>query len=408
MRNRPWRAPRSPSRDYAVRGRAEHHNRAPTGKSHMPTLTCYPIGNADCSVIDNLQSGKTIVFDYANMRDSSDKADLRIDLASELSRKFKAEGRDEVDVLVFTHLDRDHIKGAHEFFHFDHAEVHQGGIKVKELWVPAAAIVESGLDDDSRIIRSEARHRLKQGTGIRVFSGPDVLNDWFRENGLTYESRKHLIVDAGTLVPGFTSNVDGLEIFAHSPFAHRLDNGATINRNTDAILVQMTFFVNGVTTKLLLGADAKYQDLSEIVDITREHAREDRLEWDIFHLPHHCSYTALGPPENKGEDKTEPVENVRWLIEDQSRTGAIVVSPSDPIPLLGDSVLPPHRQAANYYREVVAKKNGKFVVTMDHPSRSQPMPLVIEIDDTRARVIGLVPGAAYATVSQPAPRAGKG
>ena len=34
-------------------------------------------------------------------------------------------------------------------------------IKIKELWVPAAAILEENLKDDARLVRAEARHRVR-------------------------------------------------------------------------------------------------------------------------------------------------------------------------------------------------------------------------------------------------------
>lgn len=370
----------------------------------MPKLTFYPIGNADCCVAEFNE--RIIVFDYANMRNPEDPADRRIDLENELRTKLAGLKKTSVDVLALTHLDRDHIKGVHVLFHFEHAEKYQepGSILVDELWVPACAIIEDGVDDDARIVRQEARHRLIEGKGIRVFSRPEVLEAWLKTKGIALADRRNCFVDAGQLVPGFTLNNDGLEVFVHSPFASRLDNGELMDRNTDSILVQLTCVVDGVDTKVLLASDADYECLSAIVDVTRYHGHEARLEWDVLKLPHHCSYLTLGP--EKGVDKTQPVERVAWLFGDQSRSAPIVVSPSYPIPLVGDDVQPPHRQAANYYRGVVASKNGKFIVTMEHPNSASPKPLIIEIDSTRARVIGLTESAVYATVTQAAPRAG--
>jgi hypothetical protein len=47
----------------------------------MPKLTFYPIGNADCCLIE-LADGQRMLFDYANVRDEDDDDDLRIDLAA--------------------------------------------------------------------------------------------------------------------------------------------------------------------------------------------------------------------------------------------------------------------------------------------------------------------------------------
>src|SRR5689334_18239686 len=119
----------------------------------MPKLTFYPLGNADCSLID-LANGKKILSDFANVRNPDDPNDVRIDLAKALREDLKTAKRRDYDVVVFSHLDADHICGASDFFHLEHAAKYQGGdrVKIGILWVPAAAIVEEGCDDEDRIL----------------------------------------------------------------------------------------------------------------------------------------------------------------------------------------------------------------------------------------------------------------
>lgn len=94
--------------------------------------------------------------------------------------------------------------------------------------------------------------------------------------------------------------------------------------------MQATFEVDKIETKLLLMSDVTYEELTEIVEVTRDKKkRPERLEWDIAKLPHHCSYTALGP--DKGTDKTDPVDDVKWLYEDQGQVKGKIISPSKPI-----------------------------------------------------------------------------
>lgn len=370
----------------------------------MNEVRFYPVGNGDCSQII-LASGKRLLFDYCHRRKAEDKGDAQIDLHSALSEELKAARRDGFDVLALTHLDDDHIANSTEFFFLEHAKKYQGEERkrIGELWVPAAAILETGLTGEAAIWRSEARHRLKEGRGIRVFSKPSKLAEWLRLQGLSLEERKHLVTDAGQLVPGFNLERDGVEFFVHSPFAKHA-GGDTVLRNESALILHATFEVSGRKTQYLMVGDSSWEILKEIVDITRARGRSERLQWDLYNVPHHCSYLALGP--EKGRKRTEPVKNVRWLLA-QCQSGGIAVSSSDPIPD-EDTNDPPHRQAAATYRAAIRDNRGrKFVVTMEHPSKSKPMVLEVEIGARGAllRQTGAV-GVAAVTSSRP-PRAGR-
>ena len=216
-----------------------------------------------------------VPFDYANMRDPDDDSDKRIDLASELKSVLEAAKRDYLHVVAFTHCDDDHIHGSSEFFYLEHADKYQSEdrIKINELWVTSAMILEEGVDDEARILRAEARYRLIQGKGIRVFSRPEALADWLAENGVTLDSRRHLITNAGELVSTITKDADGIEFFVHSPFSKPCDEG-DIDRNTASLVVQATFDTD---TKLLLAADTVHEVWQDIVNITKAHKNETRL-----------------------------------------------------------------------------------------------------------------------------------
>jgi len=366
----------------------------------MHTLTFYPLGNADSCLIQ-LEKGKKLLFDYANKRDPEDNSDRRIDLAEELRNTLETANRNYLDVVAFTHGDDDHVHGASDFFFLEHAEKYQSGerIKISELWVPAAMILEEGIEDEARILRAEARHRLIQGKGIRVFSRPEALAGWLEENGLTIDSRRHLITNAGQLVPDFSKAAAGIEFFVHSPFSKHCDEGE-IDRNDACLGFQATFDTG---TQLLLTADATHEVWQDIVSISKAHGNQSRLAWDILKIPHHCSYLSLGP--DKGKTKTVPVEDVKWLLE-QGKQGAVLVITSDPIPS-GDEIQPPHRQAYNCYEDYRAMHNGKMHVTMEWPTKEKPDKFVINIDSIGgATVAKRISAPAVIITSRPAPRAG--
>jgi hypothetical protein len=345
-------------------------------------IQTFPLGNADTLRLD-LADGRKVLIDYADMRNPDDDEDKRCDLPAELRRDLRQARRDYVDAVCITHTDLDHCKGFSDFFWLDHAAKYQGEnrIKIKELWVPAAAIFEDNLKDDARIVRAEARHRLREGKGIRVFSLPERLKQWIDNEGLDYESRKHLIVDAGKLVPGYSKDgPEGAEFFVHCPFAWRQDENTVVARNEDSIVMHVTFLEGGRESKLFLGSDVDHDTMSAIVQISRRHENEHRLRWDAMKLPHHCSYLSLGP--ERGEDETQPVPDVKWLFENAREDGSYIISPSCPIPEKGaadDNDQPPHRQAAKYHRRITAGCHGSFTVTMEHPSETNPKPLAYKV-----------------------------
>lgn len=383
----------------------------------MHKLTAYQLGNADTTRID-LANGKKLLFDYAHVRNMTDAKDKRADLPVELRKDLKAANRTHFDVVAFTHLDRDHICDSTTFFFLEHDKKYQSAdrIKITEMWVPAAVIVEDNCSDEAKIIQAEARYRLKQGSGIRVFSGPKTLAKWLTDNKINDAAHQKLVTDAGTVVPGFSLATDNVEFFVHSPHATRVADGTLHERNSDALTLQATFqeknAATGVfkKTRVHFFADIDYCVIKDIVNITEYHANNkkgsahlERLWWDVMHLPHHSSYKSLA--EEKGKDVTTADPDVKRLYETYGQEKCIMISPSDLIPT-EDTTQPPHRQAAAYYKSVKSKKNGEYLVTMEQPTKEAPKPLVIKIDHLGATLEKADVSGASAILSRPTPRAG--
>src|SRR5882724_12957022 len=110
----------------------------------MHKVTFYPVGNGDTSQIE-LSNGKRILLDYRHLKKTENGEGPEINLAAQLRDELKKANRSDFDVVAFTHADADHIDNSTEFFELQHAEKYKGGdrIKIKELWVPAAMILES-------------------------------------------------------------------------------------------------------------------------------------------------------------------------------------------------------------------------------------------------------------------------
>lgn len=378
-------------------------------------IVSYPVGNGDTTQII-LAGGKRCLLDFNHCKAAENDKDPRIDLHKHLTDELKAAKRDYYDMVGFTHADLDHICGSTEFFELQHADKYKGNgrIKINELWVPAAMLLEEvsrdQMSDEFALWRKEARFRLLEGKGIKVFSKPDELKMWLeaalKERGEGPNARDHLFVDAGTVVNTFSLAVDGVEFFSHSPFIKHCDEGDIV-RNDASLVLNVRFRADGFDYDYLHIGDSSWEVLEDIVSITKYHKREDRLRWDLFNLPHHCSYLCLS--DVKGDKETEPKPGVKELLL-YGKKDAYIVSSSYPFPNIKESyeqVQPPHIQARNAYESHLRQVKGrKFVVTMEEPNSDKPHPLKFEVSSggvTWAR--GILGGASAVAATQP-PRAG--
>lgn len=371
----------------------------------------YPVGNGDTSQIV-LENGKRILFDFRHLKKTENGEGPEINLRDRLKDELKKANKKSFDVVAFTHGDKDHIENSTEFFELRHAAKYQGDgrIKIDTLWVPAAMILETATNDDQSaefvIWRQEARYRLKEGKGIRVFSKPDMLKAWLEENDLTVESRKSLITDAGQLVPEFTLTSDGVEFFCHSPFIKHVDEGDDL-RNDAALIFNVRFKKDGSTYDYLAVGDSEWSVLEDIVKATKDHGNDDRLEWDLYNIPHHCSYLALS--DEKGATETIPKPLIKELLQ-KGKDGAYLVSSSARILDTKEGreqTQPPHIQAKKCYLRYLDEVGGtKFLVTMEEPNATKPEPLEFKIDTNGISLDRKIVSAAAIITSSPAPRAG--
>ena len=374
----------------------------------------YPVGNGDTSQVV-LAKGRRLLFDFCHREKAEEASTPEIDLKKRLRDELKEAKRDNFDVVAFTHGDLDHIQGSTDFFALDHSTKYQGGdrIKATEFWMPAAMLLAEADDNPEReeyVLRKEGRHRLLEGTGILVFSRPKPLIEWLEgeltKRNLPKNARDHLFVDAGKLVPGFDLKLDGAEVFCHSPF---IKHGETedIIRNEASLIFNVRLDADGSVYDYLEVGDSQWEVLEEVVDVTKKHNNTDRLEWDLFNIPHHCSYLALS--DEKGTKETEPKPLLKELLL-LGKTDAYIVSSSNPIPDIKDAyeqLQPPHIQAKNAYVNYLKQVAGrKFLVTMEEPNANQPEPIEFEVSANgvswkRSSVVG----AAALARSTP-PRAG--
>lgn len=344
----------------------------------MHKINFYPVNNGDCAQII-LDNGKRILLDFRQHPSGTNSDKPEIDLTYTLRKDLKAASRDNFDVVIFTHADKDHIEGSTDFFHLDYAAKYQGEerIKMDEMWVPAAMVLESATNDEQSnefvILRNEARHRLKEGKGIKIFSKPEELVKVMADYGIGENERDYLIVDAGTIVDTFNLENDGVEFFCHSPYKKHCEDGATKEiRNEASLIFNVRFKYKELIYDMFAVGDSTCEVLADIVNITEYHNRKDRLSWNLFSVPHHCSYLALAPDGKKGDKKTVPIDEVQRLLR-YGKKNSYIISSSKPIgndTEAYEQIQPPHVQAKNTYKNFLEEIDGrKFLVTMEQPTR---------------------------------------
>jgi len=344
----------------------------------------YPVGNGDSALIEN-DDGKHLLIDYNCSSEAKEEDDERINLEEELDERLKSKN---LDALMITHAHDDHYHGFSEYFWLNFAERYQGDDrkKIDELWVPDSLIWETGFTGEGKILRDEARYRfLDEKDGIKVFGESNSLIEFINESGkATYDDLKHLIFKPGDILNHFS----GFEIFIHSPHSWKTEEDE--NQNNKCIVVQADFLIDSTSvTKVIFGSDAESDAWESIYSATENNNNFDKLEFDVFKIAHHCSYSALNKDE-KGDLITEPVEKVKKLFEELGKDKCKLIASNEKIPSKSkrnESGLP-HYQAAEYYKKIASEKDGEFEVTMEQSMESKNRkPVIVEITKYGPRIM---------------------
>ena len=339
------------------------------------TITFYPEGNAECILLE-LSNGRRMLMDYANMYSN----DNRYTDLTNTFHNIKA-----FEVVMFTHPHEDHVKGASDFFYFEHADKYKSNsrVKIKELWVSAAFLLDVKPCEDARVIRQEARYRLKEckGKGIKIFAAPNSLCSWLRDNGLSTNEKDHPIIHAGVLLDSSKHNLgDEVSIFTHAPFSEDVEE--TEDRNEPSIVLQISLNNSYRHTNLLITGDTPYNVLDKIVERSERNGNTDYLKWDLYDIPHHCSHTGLSS--QKGDKITEPSEYIKRLLSKYGQQNAFLVASCRAFSDVkeGDTQ-PPHLQAKKAYQTYSKNSDGSskiLFITSEYKGKNKPQPLRFEID----------------------------
>lgn len=380
------------------------------------SFTFYNVGNGQ-SVLITLDDRAHLLFDLLQKPDTSDRSDKRADVHAELLKVLPTRaGTAHIAVACFSHADRDHCQGFARVFKCDDSpEDAENLITIDELWVTACLfrLAKKDLDDSAQALQKEARRRLKlwadpdsrdeaEKAGNRLVVFGNTLDDEDLEK--LPDSQRYTAGETITKVAG-TARSD-FEMFVHSPFRRVIEDD-TIEPNDGSLIGQVSVREGDRAALLLIGGDARCGIWKQVYNQTNRHDRLDRLDWDVFFVPHHGSYeffTEKEREEGREEAEHDPCDTSMKIL-DRGRTNGWLVCSSRPVRDQNyDDKSPPHREAVKHYRNRADEIGGEFWCLMERPSESAPKPLVLRVTeaglqkvDTSAVSVGTTSFAAAAT-----------
>lgn len=276
------------------------------------TIKYYPVGNADCTLI-KLDNGMTIIVDCQILSDLTDgkgkqiNYDVKADLLKELKKD--TSGRPYVDLFISTHPHDDHCKGFEDNFY--HGKIddydkdkNKNEIIIEELWITPRGL-KNNLADTAVAVRKEAKRRKELYDDNPDFKGSrgNYLRIIGYDQDKEFDSR-YCYVPGKVITSAHGSSFSWLEIFIHAPFKEDVETSKKYDdKNATSIVVQFWFKVEIAgevyyKTRVLMGGDAEHDIWQHILD---NNSDDEKLKWNIFLSPHHCSWSFFNVSDNKKE-----------------------------------------------------------------------------------------------------------
>ena len=352
-------------------------------------MTFYQVDNG-ASVLVTLDDDTHILLDIKQRPEDATDDDKTEDVHASLLKTLpKRDGRRRLTAFALTHADLDHCQGfSRVFFYPGQDEDNDELIGIDELWV-TAEIFNEKLSGPAKDVQKEARRRLrlwsdidkhpeaeKPGNMLLVFGRSD------REELGDLPVNRH--PGAGAVIRSVARQErSDLEVFVHCPFSYLVDNEEEL-RNDTSLILQLSITDGDSEAALLIGGDAGCKVWNTVYNRSHEMGNSNRLEWDVFFVPHHGSYkffTDKEHEEGREEADKKPAKTSMGILEAGREKGWMVCS-SRPVKEANyEDEDPPHIEAVRHYRKRVADLGDKhhFVCLMENPSEADPSPLVLRL-----------------------------
>ena len=371
----------------------------------------YPVGNADCTLI-KLDNGKTIIVDCQILADLTDGHGKQVmfDVKADLLKELKKDGlgRPFVDLFISTHPHDDHCKGfAGNFYHGEvddyDKDKNKDEIIIEELWITPRGL-NNNLSSPAEDIRKEAKRRRKLYDDDKNFIGSK--GNYLRIIGYDKDKefdRRYCYVPGKLVTTVHGSSLSWLDIFIHAPFKEDVETSKKYDdKNATSVVVQFGFKIDGYTgykRRVLMGGDAEHEIWQHILD---NNADDEKLKWNIFLAPHHCSWSFFNEPDNKKEIKP----SAEAILDKQIGNSAHIIASSNEIK--NDNNNPPCYEAKLQYIKKLKSGSSHFLNTATHSKVGNiPQPIVFKINENGKTLKENTTLAGATSISNPAPRAGR-
>lgn len=348
----------------------------------------YPVCNGDTALI-TLKDDTTILFD-SNIRetgkdsDGNEIYDVKKDLIDSLKKK---NSNYHLDLFILTHPDNDHCRGFKKHFYRgnpdDYKESNRKNdeIIIDEMWV-TSMLFNCCNCDDAKAFKKEAERRRKLWE--EDDDDKDKPGNRIRMIGYDGDERFDELPNS---TPGETLNVingsskKDFEFFIHSPFKDSLVTAtAQEDTNFSSIVVQARFKANSndedFCAYIIIGGDADHNIWAKIIEKSEDNDNEDKLSWDLFLAPHHCSWTFFNDvPYNAKEENKTPKDTSLEILDKRIGKGKIVASCKK---IKNNDDNPPHHKAKEKYQGKLDKKEDLIELAKE-PKESEPKPVIFKI-----------------------------
>jgi hypothetical protein len=348
----------------------------------------WPVGTGDSSTVV-VSEQVVIQVDLHDMAKADDDDTPEVPVVDLLADALPqgTDGRPHLAVFVLTHADKDHCSGFSDLL--DRVTIGQLWATPR-LWREYAEPDAPELCKDAQAFQEESVRRVEATKKALAAGREPASGDRILVVGYDTDHDKHAyseLPDRFLATPGDSiTMLDGadfagrFEAFIHAPF--KADCAEA--RNETSLSMQVTLTEpGGRDGKVLLFGDLAHDTIMKIVTYSEAKQREEYLAWDLLLAPHHCSKYVMHVREN-GQDVLK--DDVLEAFARHARGGAVIVSSSGPIPSVDeDGHNPPHRKAADRYREIVDA--GNFICTMEWPTEENPSPVMFGVDAAGAQVL---------------------